>query len=210
MSCECKEGELGWDVFIPYIAQYVKGAPDGLMAHSARLAAIEFAREANIIERDIYIDAQAGVADYPLETDDCYTVVSIKQVCVNGKPLNPVRDATCGGLCSLRGYRFKAPRDLYIYPAPRQDGDGCIKVTAVVIPGQDACVVDPILYNEFAEMIGDGAVSRILMTKGASWYEPRTADTFLIKFERAKRKAKLNQVKGRSSHPQYMKPVRFV
>lgn len=209
-SCSsCEAGELGWDVFVPYIAPYVKGAPDVLMAHTARLAAIEFAREVGVVKRELVIDAQAGVGDYPLHTDDCYTVASIKQVCCGGRPLKAIRDRSCcvGG---MRGYVFSAPRDLYVYPAPMEDASQAIEVTAVVIPGQDSCTVDPILYHEFAELIGDGAVSRLLLTKGASWYDPQVASLFLSKFLSAQRKAKLLLMKGRSSEPQYMTGVRFV
>lgn len=206
---DCASGELDWSVFLPYIAPYVKGAPDTLMGHMARLAAIEFARDTGVVSRDVIIDAQAGVADYPLQVGDCYTVTGIKSVCVNGCPVKVVRDVNCN-VSRLRGYRFVAPRDLYIYPAPMEDADGCIVVTATVIPGQDSCTVDPILYHEFAELIGDGAVSRLLMTRSASWYDPQNAQVFLAKFLAASRKAKLSQVKQRSSEPQYMKGVRFV
>lgn len=210
MSCtDCQPGELGWDVFAPYIAPYVKGAPDALMAHTARLAAIEFARDTGVLTRELLLDAQCGVADYPLITDDCYTVTAIKGVCCGGQKLGVIREAVCRPGCQ-RGYRFVAPRDLYIYPAPSEDAAGAIVVTATVIPGQDSCVVDPLLYHEHAELIGDGAVSRLLMTRGASWYDPQHAATFLAKFLAAVRKAKLLQVKQRSSEPQFMKPVRFV
>lgn len=210
MSCnDCATGSLGWDAFIPYIAPYVKGAPDVLMAHTARLAAIEFARDTGIITRDIFISTQAGVQDYPLEIDDCYSVVLIRAVCVDCKPLKIIRDSSCTSQC-LRGYRYVAPRDLYIYPAPDSDGCDNIRVTATVIPGQDSCEVDPILYNEFAELIGEAAVARLLMMKMASWYDPKNAQIFLINAATATRKAKLSLVKGRSAEPQYMRGVRFV
>lgn len=210
MSCnDCATGELGWDVFAPYIAPYVKGAPDVLMAHTARLAAIEFARETGVVRRDLHIDAQAGVADYPLDAGDCYTVTAIKAVCVDCKPVKVMRGAMCSPGCRT-GYRFDAPRDLFLYPAPAQDGCENIRVTAVLIPGQDSCVVDPILYNEFAELIGDGAVSRLLMMKASSWYEPQAANTFLAKFLAAVRKAKLSLAKERSLEPQFMKGSRFI
>lgn len=202
-------GERDWSVFLPYIAPYVKGAPDVLMGHMARLAAIEFARDTGVITRDIIIDTQAGVSDYPLQADDDYTITGIKGVCVSGRPIKVVRDTACG-VDRWRGYRFVAPRDLYIYPAPMEDAQGCVVATVTLIPGQDSCYVDPILYHEFAELIGDGAVSRLLMTRSASWYDPQTSQLFLAKFLAAIRKAKLSQIKQRSAEPQYMKGVRFV
>lgn len=210
MSCTpCQTGDLEWDAFIPYIAPYVKGAPDVLMAHNARLAAIEFARETGIVRRELVIDAQAGVADYPLELDDCYTVVAIKAVCIDCKPVHALRDQSCSPRC-LRGYKFSAPRDLYLFPAPQEDGCGNISVTAIVIPGQDSCTVDPVLYNEFAELIGDSAASRLLMMKGASWYDQQLATTMLSKAMAAQRKAKLSVAKGRSTEPQFMRGSRFI
>lgn len=206
---DCDAGSIDWYSFIPYIAPYVKGAPDDLMAHMARLAAIEFARESGTITQELWIDAQAGVSDYPLKADDCYTVTSIKAVCCGSIQLKPIRDASCNTKC-LRGYRFDAPRDLYVYPPPQEDMCNAIKVSAVVIPGQDSCTVNPILYHEHAELIADGAVSRLLMTKGASWYDPQNAQAFTAKFLAAVRKAKIAKFKGRSSEPQFMKGVRFV
>lgn len=207
-NCSIKS-TMGWDTFTPYIAPYVKGAPDVIMAHAARLAAIEFARSVNILSRVVYIDTQAGVADYPLEIDDGYTAVAVRSVCLSGRELPLADSMLCRARCQS-GFTFSPELGLYINPAPSDDGKDCLVVTVTVVPGQDSCYVDPVLYNEFAEIIGDGAVSRLLLMNQASWYAPQLSREFLAKFVAAVKQAKIIQLKGRSSAPQFMKPMRFI
>lgn len=182
------------DFFVPYVAAYVKGAPDDLIAHNVRLAAIDFFSRVQPIERTLAIDAQFNVHDYCLDPDDaCITIRSVISVCYGGRTLRPMVEppcdmccgggmvAGCGSCASFGDFHISENRDLLMFPAPAEDAEGAIKVRVRTIPGQDCCFLPKFAYDLWAEPISDGAIYRLLLMKGAPWADPALAGVFIKK-----------------------------
>lgn len=180
MTCTpCNMGEqVAWTEFVPYIALYVKGAPDATMIHAARLSAIELARTTKNLTREVVFDVQGNVPDYTIELPDDYTVGAIKLVCCGGRPVSVMPERGC---CE-RGYKFLPPSDIVISPVPQCDMPRFLYVTVHAVPGQDSCEIDRWYYEQFAELVADGAIYRLLLMKGASWYDAGLANTYRAKF----------------------------
>jgi hypothetical protein len=195
MGCVADQiDQVPLDDFVPYCAAYLKGAPDDLIAHNVRLSAIQFVSTTMALERTLYVDAQANVHDYCLDTEDlCVNVRSVASVCMDNRYLQPLAYPPCDecrvspvGSCTsgCRSYgRFwlQDNKDLLIWPAPHCDGDRAIRVRVKTIPGQDCCFLPRFLYDQFAEEISDGAIYRMLMMKGAAWHDSALAGVFLKK-----------------------------
>jgi hypothetical protein len=194
MSCRAEEiDQVPLEDFIPYMASYLKGAPDDLMAHNVRVSAIEFVSKTLSLERTLYVDAQANVHDYCLDTDDaCVNVRSVVSVRHGGRYMRQMAQAPCMqccqqplepcGRCRVSGmFWLENNKDLLVWPAPHCDEEGGIKVRVKTIPGQDCCHLPKFLYDLWAEPIADGAIYRMLLMKGAAWHDSALAAVFIKK-----------------------------
>lgn len=162
--------QVHFDEFIPYIAVNVSGVPAQVMGHMARLSAIEFAQKTKAIRRTYIGNLQCGVRHYPLELDDCYSIVLVDQVCSCNQPLRRYDiDCCLGNAC---GYAFERPNELYIGRAPDQDQPDALELRLVVSPGQDSCHIDRWVYDQHAETIAQGALFRILSMASEEWFNP--------------------------------------
>lgn len=204
MSCnEFPTRRISWSEFIPYTSLYVKGVPDEIAAHMVRLATIEFTTRTGAIKRTVYIDSQADVADYCLVPEDDYTIKMVTGVRVNGRRLAPTRQwDECLPSCS---YFYDHPNSLILGSTPSSDGINAIAVNLTLIPGQDTCFVDGSLYDEYAEDIAFGAISRLLLITDVSWYDPQSAGLYQDKFRRALARAKQVVARGNNGEPVFMR-----
>lgn len=169
MGCECDHYEsVTLDDFLPYVLPGVEGLPPEIAAHNIRLSAIEFAKCTGLSERTLFIDAFEGVTDYWLDLPDCYSLISIRQVCKNGYEARPARRLDhCMSGC---WYYFEKPNKLYV-SSPHCDERRGIEVVAKVAPGEDSCTVDQCFYDMHAETIAQGALRRIFLMKNAPWFD---------------------------------------
>jgi hypothetical protein len=220
MSCctLAAHGSVPFADFVPYIAAYARGAPDDLMAHSARLAAIDFCWRTKALVRDAYADLQAGVVDYRVELPDSYRLVSVKSLSTDGEALHsegagagwntmgPERFDTSGSF----GYAFCAPDTIYLGCKPTCDVSNGLHLRAVVQPGQDSCDVDRWLYDRYAEVIANGAIYRLLLMARAPWADMRVAEQFRRMNSSGMSAAMVDEVTDQRSTGSMLKPVRFI
>lgn len=234
--CSIPIQQVPLEDFVPYVAPFAKGAPDELIAHEVRVAAIELARATLCVERTLAVDLQAGVANYCLDSDDpCINIMAVRKVCIgqnephgtgvdfnNGasedflpgmltKELRPLRERPCQ-TCPWPMYAFwlDGLTDVYISPVPQCDYPAGMHVTVQVTPGQDCCFVPRIMYDQYAETIADGAIYRMLLMKGAPWYDLQTASIFIKKFADGKRHAKTMAMRGNITQGQKLRSRRWV
>lgn len=213
MSCATYEpGEcVELEEFLPYVLPQAPNAPAEMVAHYIRLAAIQLCRETGLLQRDVAMDVQAGVQDYCMEVDGCgETIISVREVCLNGMPLPALRSKPCAGACPGSGYFYTQPHELLIWPAP--SCDAALGLTAVVntIPGQDTCALPRVLYDNWAEVVGDGAASKLLLVKGADWYDTQAAGIYLKRYLNGKRDAKNSVARGNVRGATIMRTRRWV
>lgn len=208
MSCTCEHADhVPLDDFLPYVMPQVAGVPAEIAAHNVRLAAIQFANDTQVVKREVYKFLQAGVPYYEIEPPACETTTSVHSVCVNGCEYTPVR--TIKGLRCGKVYFYDKRGGLHIGAAPCDLVDG-VEVVLNVKPGQDTCWVDRCLYDDYAEAIAAGALSRLYSMGSAPWVNLQMARYQRGLFQEGVGNAKTLNAKGHSSAPMYMKPRRFV
>lgn len=215
MSCACPAGlrdTVSLDDFLPYIQPQAPNAPAEMAAHYVRLAAIQFCRETQLLKERLCVDLQEGVHDYCLELDGCdLNIVSLTNVCMRGRQGAALRSMPCGtDNVSGCAYFYTHPHDLVVWPAPSSDEPGGLCADAVLAPGQDACELPRRLYDDFAEVIGDGAASKLLLIKGADWYDPQAAGIYLKRFMNGVRRAKVLASRGNVNQALMMRAPRWV
>lgn len=209
MACSsCPTGKVSWGEFIPYVSLYAQGVPDEVAADAIRRATIEFANKVDAIQQTICIDAQECVDHYCIEFDDCYTVKRVCSVCVYDRRYEARREwEHYPPDCS---YYYEHPCDLYISPVANCDQKDGIEVEVTLIPGQDSCFVDRYIYAEYAEQIGYGALSRLLLIPDTNWYDPRSAGYYENRFRESIGSAKQEVSRGNNSEPMYARPRRIL
>lgn len=233
MTCNCS-----WDAtsefvpvddFLDYVSAGVPGIDVQLMAHSIRVAAIEFARSTRFMTQRIRLDAQEGVPDYQLILPDEYNLLAISAVdyegCViNHDQLSPsaYRGAGIGMMNTRTNYSgnltyasnmvfgYSEQTGLVLNPPPSRDGESCIGVTAIVIPTQDSCYLPRSLYNTFADTIGAGALAALMRNSQAKWYDLRNAGIYRKQFEQGMTRAKNLAMTGFVAKPVHMKAHSYV
>lgn len=187
MSC-CKalQDAVPLEDFLPYILPQAPNAPPEMAAHYVRMAAIEFSRHTEAVTDEHCIDVQEGVADYCIDWPHCDLVpFAVKKVCYK-RELKALRDRPCAGQClPSYTYFFDAPNDLLISPVPSCDEEKALCVELALHPSQDTCSLPRALYDQYAETLGDGAASKLLLVKGADWYDPQSAGIYLRRFKNA-------------------------
>lgn len=212
MACRCVDTELvPWSYFTDSVTLHAKNVPTDVAEHSIRQAAIEFARVTLSLQRDLYVDMQAGVWDYRLDVPDDYTLHAVRSVQVEGCCLGARTRPPCGPCDMLLGeFYFEKPCSLLVGRTVPCDTQEALLARVVVIPGQQSCGIDKWVYDTWAEDIGNGALSRLLLMKDASWYSTGDAGIMLRRWKNALNRAKGAQAKSHVSGPTFMGRRRFV
>jgi hypothetical protein len=212
MTCRCNDVEtVPWSFFTDHVVLHAKGVPQDVAEHVVRQAAIEWARVTLSLQRDLYIDMQACVQDYRLEPPDGYTIHAVREVEVCGCCLTARTGPPCGS-CDLRTneFYFQKTCNLLVGRTVPCDTPEALLARVVVIPGQQSCEIDKWVYDTWAEDIGNGALSRLLLMKDASWYSTADAGIMLRRWKNALNRAKGAQAKSHVSGPTFMGRRRFI
>lgn len=184
------------DVFLPEIRMLTPGCPDEIIASYVRQAVIELSDKALALKREQWIQLQVGVREYLLAPDDCVRVVAIDWVCdetCGGRRYVPTPHLPCNIQCSVSacwptcgpgqfvGFGFEAPQwvsfkqpnSFFVSFMPKCDMGIGMRVRMSVAPTRDACEIDQIIYEKYAQDIHAGAASYLLLMQGQSWYQPQ-------------------------------------
>jgi len=208
MSCACEPVDgVPLEDFLPYVLPSVVGLPPEIAAHNIRMAAVAFVRQTQYLERTLFLDRQCGVVDYHLEVPDCYSIMSVSEVRVDGSPWRAERRLPARG---GSWFTFDKPDWLRLGCNPGDDLLKGIEVRVNVLPGQDSCELDRILYDQYADALQHGALENIYRMKSAPWYDPQLSMTHARLFRAAMSEAAGFAMKRHVSGPLVVKVRRFV
>jgi len=177
-------GTLSWDALMPYVLPYVRGVPPDIALHHIRSSAIEWCRRSSILHDVQQYDLQAQVENYQLTTECNYEIVRVFRVTVD-KTWNYT--AVNEKLTRGRGayiYYMSSPTMIHLRRPSQLDDPKGLEVETIVQPKQDSCVLENYLYEFWAEGIAAGAIERILTIPQTSWYDPKLAADFALKFRK--------------------------
>ena len=143
---------------------------ESVVHEAIRASAIAFMRETEIARDEMYIRAQCGVDEYPLDMPNCHILVGVRDVWIGGKASNdnPIKDDGWDKLHAGRHYNVDIHttpnRAIYIDDA----GKDWIYISYSYSIGRDGCDIPEFLYEEWAEAIVAGAVHRLKVRAGAA------------------------------------------
>lgn len=199
-----------WSDLIDFVAPYVDDVPDAMTEQALKWATIRLCERSGILKREIFIDAQKCVGDYPLDLDDCYRPHSIYTLCVNGHDYSPQSsDLCCNNSCS-KVYFMHDPTWLNIRPLPIRDEQDGIRIVLSVKPSVDSCDVDDLLYEEFSEALTAGTLARLYKMMRRPWSNLNLAKEYEREFSGWMAKAQIRAYKGFTRGPIRLKARPFV
>ena len=181
--------------------------PPSIAEMHLRRATIELCERTHIWVATVYIDAQAGVADYPLDVPDGAAVVQVRSVKIGNCCLTPDRSGVCTG-CGCHKFRVEGNHTLWI-PTPNSDADQSVQVEVVCKPKQDSCGLPDELYEDWAETILDGAAYRCFSMPKTEWYSTGMTTFYVKSFNVGIARAKNKLSLGRVSGPLMIRGARF-
>lgn len=190
-------------------AHGIMGIPVEIVEFHIRKATIELCERSHIWTMDIRLDEQAGVEDYPIDVENCARIVAVNRVSTKrcDKPLYAARTyEEFKRNCSA--FYVKDNVTIYI-PAPNEDSEQTLQITAAVKPTQESCVLAERLYEDFSEVIVEGAAARCYMMPKQDWTNPRAARDSALLFRAGIGKAKNRQSLNSVTVPLMMKGARF-
>jgi hypothetical protein len=178
-----------YEKFLEYVAPAVSGATDPLMVRAVRDACIDFCAQSNFFVQTLDpIPSVSGIGDYDIETPDGTLVSKIIKVwydskviehIVQGDLLTPDSLLVTYGISTTPG----TPRRVFFVanssagnpvlmfdPIPDTSSLNIV-IVASLKPARDSTSVFDQLYEDYAEVIGHGAVGKIMKIKGAVFYD---------------------------------------
>lgn len=214
--------------FLPEVRLMVPGCPDEIIASYVRQAVIEVADRTLAFKRMVPIELQIGVRSYALEAEDCTRVVAIDWICdYRGRRHFPKPNAPCvmpcatwcnpacswGSFNPFEGYNwasFKQPNVLELSFMPDCDVATGMAVRLTVAPTRDACDVDRIAYDKYAQDIHVGAAKSLLALQQQAWYQPQMAAKYERDWQRILGKIATDAIVQESRGPFQATAQRFV
>jgi hypothetical protein len=143
-----------WARWLPEIIVGIEDPDEQIAGHYAREAAIEFCKDARVLQREVVVELQPGVSTYPVfpyEGEQIIGVIAIH---------TPTGTCGCSGT-QISGYDGSiewtldvARNELHLNGAP---ANGLVALLVYSAPTEDSCAHDVFLYDRFRADITLGA-----------------------------------------------------
>lgn len=141
-----------WERWLPEVIVGIDEPDEEIAASYVRSAAIEFAKGARVLQREITIELQPGVSTYPVFPYPEEQIIGVMAAKTESD------SCKCSGLQgSLFGFGWQldvARNELHLTNAPSY---GVLQFLVWSAPSEDACVHDVFLYDRFRYDIALGA-----------------------------------------------------
>jgi hypothetical protein len=177
--------------FYPFILPEVLGCPEPVVDHALVSTMIDFCEKTLVHQVDLDpITVVRGIIDYELDPPINQTLITrVMKVFYKDTELTAVApdDVRVAQLYNKyfegvqpqegtpRMYVQKDPRTISIFPFPQETERLALTLRAALKPTRSATQFDDILYEEYAETIGHGTVSRLAMQSGKTYTDLKLA-----------------------------------
>lgn len=166
--------------FLDYVLPHVPGCTPEMAMLEIKNTLIDFCEKSLILEQDADpVTVINGIMDYDLEPPKDYVVLKIMKAWYKGQLLDPysgdqietpsVYNQNSGYLVNRgdpRFYRQKDARTFSIYPIPAETARLALTMRVVVKPARSSTTIEDVIFEDYAEIIGHGAVSRLALSPG--------------------------------------------
>jgi len=181
------------------------GVPPAIAEEAVRQAAIDLCDRGAVWEFRLTLQTQPRVHQYPLLIPEASNVTGIKSVTINGEIYWPdllgARMCGCGG----RSFVLHGLRAIHVYPVPDEDDPAYADIELWLKPKQDACELPNLLYDEYADVVANGAASRLFAMPKQDWTNAGLTQRYALMFQNDITRAKNKRVLGRTAGPLMMR-----
>jgi hypothetical protein len=150
----------GWGRWLSEVIVGIDDPDDEIAASYVRESAIEFARDARVLQREVVIELQTGVNTYPVFPYEGEQIVGVLRA-----NRSEVRSDTCCQAQTRAGsvfgldFVFDAARREVTVRGTFYDGE-LLRLLVWASPTEDACAHDVFLYDHYRRIIAQQARSR--------------------------------------------------
>lgn len=209
-----------WSDFLPEVLIEVPGCPEPLVEHHIRNAAIEFCNETLIWREDLTpIDSVIEQAEYTLTPPAGSRIVMPVSVEYDDKLIDPETEENLNA--KSRTWRtndpgtpsvflIPDPLTILLHERPNSVIVGGIAVKAALKPTRNATEVADIVYDDWAEAVAAGALSRIMEIPDKPWTNPNQSIYYHRKFNGAKNNARVKVDRGHAQRGARVRIRNFV
>ena len=176
--------------FLDYVLPHVPGCTNEMALLEIKSTIIEFCEKSLILQTDHDpVTAVSGTIDYDLEPPKDRLVVRVMKAWYKGQELEemaPDDIDTPSVYNQNSGYHVhradplqffqKDARTFSVYPIPNETVRQSITLRVALKPTRSATTIDDLIYEEYAETIGSGAISRLALSPGKPYSNPQLAN----------------------------------
>lgn len=212
---------VSYDVFLPEVVQYVKDVPEIVAIQAVRNATIQFCEETRVLQSNL--DPMTGVAtvsEYEMIPCKDHKVVDIMEAWYGDQLLIPkaveeltriYRTSNWNDLDGNPYYYFRSrTQEITLVPTPKVTVQAQIKLRVALAPTRAATAVDSELYERYVEYIALGARARLYDTPNQPYYEPKSAQLYLKRFNDGMAEVRTRVAKGLTRASVQIEYQRFV
>jgi hypothetical protein len=219
MASTASAGYTLLNEFLPEMLQYCNGAPSIMLRIHLINSAIELCEKSGILKRDpsafqLEEDVHTYTLKYP---QDRYRAIAVDAAQfendndIVNQPLTRTTEREMDGeFSNWRATKSSIPTRYWLteelnkirfWPTPNADIDNDMQVESVVTYKRGQTEVDEYIFEKWHEPVQAGALSRVLLITGASWFNERLALTFSREFSHGKREARKVALTGTGKYP---------
>lgn len=213
---------ITYDQFLSEVLPFAHGCSDVVATHAVKNAVIEFCEKTDwwVFEMDP-IPGMANVQDYDLDDlPDDTSIIRIIQAAYGNQPLDPLN------LDQLRarfGVTWRSvepgwpryctqitPDQISLVPMPGIGVSGMFTAFISLRPTRDSTTCDSSIRERWAEVVGQGALSRLYAAAGQPYSNPAAAADFRAKFNVGCAEARRERMRGLGRAGDRIEMPRFV
>tara|TARA_R110000772_G_scaffold3256_3_gene11758 strand:+ start:1565 stop:2215 length:651 start_codon:yes stop_codon:yes gene_type:complete len=196
------------DLFLDYVMPHVPGATIEIALHEIKNTIIDFCEKSMVLQETLDpVTTIANISDYDLEPPTNRLVVKILRSWYKNNQLVPQSTDEINGpaiynadaadahveYSAPRIIMQKDPRTYSLYPIPKETVTNSVTLRVALKPTRSVDTIDDVIYEEYADTIGRGAVARLAISPN----KPYTSDKVAMASE-ALYRAGLNVARDRA------------
>lgn len=206
--------------FHQYILPDVPGAPISVVNSALLSTIIDFCEKSLIWKkRSEETDIVAGYNLYSYAPETGTKVVEADAAFINGSELTPTTEELMN--MSMPGWQssesatpkwfyMTSDKTIRIIPTPTEDISAGLVVDTILRPTRDATEVPDFIYEDWAETIAYGTLSRLMAMANRTWSAPQMVSYYTRKYRQGLSRAKSKELKRRQRITQTsIQPRRF-
>ena len=175
--------------FLDYVLPHVPGCTNEMALLEIKNTIIDFCEKSLILQTDHDpVSAVSGIMDYDLEPPRDYLVTKIMKAWYKGQELDmespdeiktpSVYNQNSGYLVNRGDPRYllqKDARTFSVYPIPAESVKLSLTLRVALKPTRSATTIDDLIFEEYAETIGHGAISRLALSADKPYSDTKLA-----------------------------------